>query len=250
MNIEQFSEENYNHVFDNLQDYILNKENIQKINFTKREKQQKKMVLPMQIKEKSTFFFPKEADTLFWCFYIMKYGLLNYQMINNRNIVFEKTKKIEYIEKLRKDKQSIKKYKFASLSNIESNLVNDMKINVSTFLTLCVIENINVFFIKKKMYYELELNDTNDIYILKTIDNEKYGFELILKSLDAYKNYIKQFYKIENMEKPIKAITYYKVSDLVDICIRFGIEIENKKENAPPKQKSKKELYESIILQL
>jgi hypothetical protein len=49
------------------------------------------------------------------------------------------------------------------------------------------------------------------------------------------------------MDKPIKTITYYKVSDLVDMCEKLSIEIIN---TTTKKNKSKKELYELIIQQL
>jgi hypothetical protein len=265
MNIENYIEKDYNHVLNDLQDYILNKENIEQITFFKRElvnkdnikkdvnKQQNdnnKTNNPTDQKKYTStkFFYPKEKDSLFWCFYIMKHGLLNYQMINNRNIVFEKKHKIDYIEKIRKEKHIIKNYKFASLCNIENNLVNDMKIDSFSFLTLCVIENINVIFIKNKTYYELQMNDSNDIYVIKINEKGQYGFETIQKiGNDVYETYKNNFYKIENIDKPVKSITYYKVSDLTDICVKLSVETKNKETG---KQKNKKELYESIIQHL
>ena len=43
-------------------------------------------------------YIPIEKDTLFWCFYIMKHGDLQYEMLDNKNIVVEKRNKIEYID--------------------------------------------------------------------------------------------------------------------------------------------------------
>ena len=51
-------------------------------------------------------------------------------------------------------------------------------------------------------------------------------------------------YNIENMSKPIKALSSYKVSELVDIAKKLGIETLNKTTN---KQKNKNEIYESLI---
>jgi hypothetical protein len=167
-------------------------------------------------------------------------------MINNRNIVFEKTKKIEYIEKVRKEKHVIKNYKFASISNIESNLVNDLIIDTFSFLTLCVIENINIIFLKKNTYYELKMNDGNDIFVINKNQNDKYGFKLIQKTDSKYEEYKNTNYKIENIDKTIKSITYYKVEELINICSKLSIESIHKS----GKQKSKKELYESIIQNL
>jgi hypothetical protein len=269
MNIEQYIEKDYNHVLNDLQDYILNKKNIDRFSLLRSDKKNdlnnnnnnnKKNVTPVKTEQLTnqttkinditkTFFYPREKDSLFWCFYIMKHELFNYQMLNmnNRNIVFEKTKKIEYVEKIRKEKHMIKNYKFASISNIENNLVNEMKLETFAFLTLCVIENMNVFVIQRNTYYELKMNDGNDVFVIKKNDGDKYGVEMIQKIDESYEKYRNQYYQIENMNKPFKAITYYKVNELVDICSKLCIETTDKKTG---KQKSKKELYESIIQNL
>jgi hypothetical protein len=246
MNIENYIDKEYNDVFNRLQDYMLNCENIK--NFSLLQKQNtnntnSKNKQPAKNVQTSNdrFFYPREKDSLFWCFYIMKNGLLNYQMIQHKNIVLEKNYKIEYIEKIRKEKHIIKNYKFASFTNIENNLVNDNKINISTFLTLCVVENINVMFIRRKTYYELFMNDSNDVYIVNLSENDKYGFELIQKN--ACDKIRDSFFRIDNIDKPLKSITYYKVNELIEICKKLLIDFN--KETG--KNKSKSELYESII---
>ena len=187
-------------------------------------------------------YIPIEKDTLFWCFYIMKHGDLQYEMLDNKNIVVEKRNKIEYIEKIRKDKQLIKTYKFTTLTNLENNLAHEDKINIGTFLSLCVFENINVLYVKNKTYFELLMNDDPAIYIVYQLENNKYGIE---QSTIANTTNIKNtLYKIDNVEKPIKAFTAYKLQELIDISIKLGFEIINKTSN---KSKNKKELYEDIV---
>jgi len=265
MNIENYIEKDYNHVCNKLQDYMLNKDNIQRFALLQEEKQnllkkedklQDKNTENNNVSKKdnnnnnnknNNFFYPRDKDSLFWSFYIIKNGLLNYQMIQNKNIVYEKGVKIDYVEKLRKEKQVIKPYKFDSLMNLENNLATDYKIGIPTFLTLCVIENINVIIVRKKTFYELLLNDTNDIYVINLSENDKYGFKHIVKNGEDYETYKNTFFRINNMDKPIKTITYYKVSELVDMCEKLSIEIVN---TTTKKNKSKKELYELIIQQL
>jgi hypothetical protein len=53
---------------------------------------------------------------------------------------------------IRKEKQTVKTYKFATLTHIENNLANDDIIDTKTFLTLCAIENLNVTFVKNKSF--------------------------------------------------------------------------------------------------
>jgi hypothetical protein len=74
-------------------------------------------------------------------------------MLDNINIVFEKKLKIDYVEKIRKEKQIVKLYKFATLTHLENQLANEEKIDLNTFFTLCAIENINVLYVCKKTYF-------------------------------------------------------------------------------------------------
>ena len=187
-------------------------------------------------------FTPNQKDTLFWCFYILKYGEANYEMLDNINIVLEKKLKIDYVEKIRKEKQIVKAHKFATLTHLENQLANEVKIDVSTFFTLCVIENINVLYVSKKIYFELLMND-DKIHIIHRLDNySKYGYEGIAQSkIELYRSTL---FKVDNVEKPVKTISSYKVSELVEFCSKLGIEICIKDTN---KNKSKKDLYESLI---
>ena len=197
------------------------------------------------INSNKNLFIPNDNDSLFWCLYIIKNGLNNYSQLNNRNLIIEKKFKIEYVERLRKEKQLIKQYKFDTMTNIENKLVNDNSIDINTFLTLCVLGNLNIFFIKNKTYFELNMNDSNNIYIVKFVsEKNKYGFEATNKdSLDDFRN---KYYKIDNISKPIKTLSSYKTQDLIDICNKLEIEIIDKN-SANNKTKSKKDLYEAII---
>jgi hypothetical protein len=241
----------YNDILNELQYYILNEYNInryldKKIKCVIKEKQ---TIIQCQKKIKNQIFVPTENDTLFWCFYIFKNGDSKYELMYNKNDIVARQIKIEYIDKIRKNKQTVKTYKFDSICNIESNLANDKSLNVKTFLTLCAIENMNILFIKNKTYYELYMNDSKSVYVVYCLNNKenknyigRYGFEI--NSTETVDNIKKSLYKIENVDKPIKSFSSYKVSDLIDICNKLAIEIKNEETG---KNKSKNELYELII---
>ena len=245
------SESQYNDVINKLHDYMLNENTIKRSlarrinnnfenNTEKSNKISRQNLVP--IKDKCNMFTPTQKDTLFWCFYILKYGENNYEMLDNINIVLEKKLKIDYIEKIRKEKQVVKSYKFATLTHLENQLANEEKIDLSTFFTLCVIENINVLYVCKKTYFELLMND-DKIHIIHRLDNySKFGYEGIEQSkIELYRSTL---FKVDNVEKPVKTISSYKVSELVEFCVKLGIEIYIKDTN---KNKSKKDLYESLI---
>jgi hypothetical protein len=207
-----------------------------------------KQINNKQIDKISQIFIPREQDSLFWCYYIIKYGDINYEMLQNKNIVTTKQLKINYVTKIRENKQILKTYKFDTISNIESNLANDSIITIKTFMSLCAIDNINIIFISKKTYYELLTNDSGIIYIIRELDNIKlkynkqYGYEIANENLlnEIHDSY----YKVDFIDKPIKCLSAYKVSDLINIANKLAIQTLNKETG---KNKTKNELYESII---
>lgn len=241
------NETNYNHVLKNLQDYMLNDSLVKRMTDLPNDLSNSNISIVEKsniVKKEKEYFIPKQKDTLFWCFYIMKNGIDKYDDLNETgiSIVTEKQLKIGFVEKLRKEKQLIKTYKFASNTHIESQLVNENKIDIATFLTLCVLENLNIVYLKKKTYYELLMNDSNDIHVVNFTDYGKFGYKL---SLNNDVNSIRTtLFKIDNIEKPVKALSAYKLCELVEYCTKLDIGIINEKTN---KKKNKNELYESLI---
>jgi len=245
----------------NYDNYILNENNMldylkYKINSIPKEKCFFKNDSQIKIKEnistkenlvKSHIFYPRENDTLFWCYFIIKNGDIKYETMNNKNLVITKQMKIELVNKIRENKQTVKTYKFDTISNIESNLANDNIINIKTILSLCAIDKINIIFITKNTYYELLMNDKESIYIIRELQsqnnyNKKYGFEVANNNvLEQIRNTL---YKIDNPDKPIKAVSSYKVNELIEIANKLAIETTNKETG---KNKSKNDLYELII---
>jgi hypothetical protein len=230
----------YNDVVTNLQHYMLDENNIRKSQIhIAVNKEQKKFVKPVTI-EKNSLFCPREKDTLFWCFYVMKHGDTSYEMLKHRNFIIEKKLKFEFIEQIRSDKQLIKTYKIATLTHLENNLANEERVDVKTFLNLCIIENLNVIYINKKTYFKLLMNDTNSIHVIHCLDNYKFGYEQKTISDDI----TSKLFLLDSIDKPIKAISAYKVQELVDICNTLSIETTCKESG---KTKSKKDLYELLI---
>ena len=238
----------YNDVLIDLQDYMLNEDNMIKALRMKIESTPKENIEVKQNKtNRQTLFIPNQQDSLFWCFYIIKNGDLKYETLNNKNSLLAKQMKIEMVDLIRKNKDIVKLYKFDTISNIESNLTNDNNLSVNVFLTLCAIENINIIYIKKNTYYEMLMNDSNIIYLVHENQTQskysnKCGYEL---ATEEQLNTIRiTFFKLNSIDKPIKSISAYTVDELIDICNKLVINIYN---NITGKQKSKKDLYESII---
>ena len=190
----------------------------------------------------------KEKDTLFWCYYIIKYGYDDYEMVN-QNFSVEKNLKIECINKIREDKELLKKYKLKR-SEIESELLNDEQISLKGFLAICIYNNINFLLIDNRKYYELIVNseigeDKPSCNIIKC-ERGKYTVD-ITDEVDVIENkltnYRNSYYKIDNLTKPIKAFSTYSLPDLLEICESLKISVTT----PDGKKMKKKELYTEIL---
>jgi hypothetical protein len=218
--------ENYMFTDDKLKSFVLTK---------KQEKEKILITVPKEtpIQAKKRVF--NDTDTLFWCYYEMKNGVGSYDLIEKKTIVTEKQMKISLVERLR---EATLLHKFAILSHVESKLTNDKAIDIPTFLTLCVLDELNIVFINKRTYYELILNSDRPIHYVCKLDY-KYGMDFSV-NLDEIR---KTFYKVDNIDKPIKAVSAYKLDQLFDMYQKISGGDDSVK-------KKKDDLYEAIMKKL
>jgi len=277
LNHSNHSSKDYNYVIKELQNYMLTDENINIRGFIKplpitpiNSLEQKPLPLPLSnLKKENNMSLPlkrekkeqeqeqgnciKEKDSLFWSFFTMVNGDVAYELLKPIHLVKEKKIKIEYIEKLRQNKVLLKQHKYATLIHIENQLLNETKIDLNTFFSLCVLENINIFYFYKKTFYELILDDSKPNFIVYRNNNNnnnnslKYTFEKMEEGSKLLEKYRKDWYKIDVLNKPIKGLSFYKLQELVDFCNKLNLDITNKETNKP---KKKQELYEALVQNL
>ena len=233
-------------ILKDLRIYSFNKTNLIKCinldnNFSsKQQRPQEKQQLENKKKQQNNdFFIPKQKDSLFWCWYIFKNGLNEYQSLPEKYFIIEKTKKIKFIEKIRKTtfnkKDKIKK------KDIELNLANDKKLNLKSLEAMLLCKHRNFIFINDKIYYE-NINEDNDkTCIIKYFKKEE-KFGLLINKEEIDKKYKKKLFIVENFLKPIKSISAYKSQEIRDICSKLNINVMK----TATKYKTKKNLYSLI----
>jgi len=143
----------------------------------------------------------------------------------------------------------LKKYKLKK-TEIESELLNDEKLTLKGFLAICIYNNINFILINNRKYYELtvtdEISDDIDECNIIKFENKNYSVditedkELIKNKIVTYRN---NYYKIDNLTKPIRAFSSYSLTDLHEICNNLQIKVTNE----TGKKLQKKELYTEIL---
>lgn len=178
----------------------------------------------------------KQGDSLFWCFYIMHHGFEHY---NGKTFQQEKDEKYMLIDKIRDNKDVLKKNKISNKDGeIEIDMANSSRICVKTFLALCAIFNIRLLFIQKQKafwFYDQDDDDTPIQFVVKYVD-DKATF-LFEENVQAIQD---SHFRWENIEKPIKSCSSFKHGELVDICQKLHLEYS-------PKM-NKTELYNLILI--
>jgi hypothetical protein len=208
-------------------------------------------------REKETIYKPKQKDSLFWCFYILKHGYSNYEMeINNQYFVVEKNEKFKYIELIRKKKDILKIHKIKPFTEIEDDLANKDKISIKTFFALCILENINVLLVDKRKIFEItciDIDETHPVNIVHRSNQFDHHIELNVTDEMLHK-YRDTYYKMSSFDATLKSMASYKTDELIDLCKKLNINIElNKKDldkmNLDKKKKmTKKDIYELLVL--
>ena len=174
-------------------------------------------------------------------FYILINGHEKFKTIKS-NFLEEKAIKIAYIQKVRENKSLMKEMKIKR-TEVEDELLNQQTIKIKTFLLLCAIEKQNI--IIKDKYKYLECINNVEIPNIEVIEktHDKYGLYIFdkKKQIELCREKLWNI-KILNFEKPLRAISNYKVADLREICESLNITIPNKTK--------KKDLYQLILLKL
>ena len=187
------------------------------------------------------FYIPEEKDSLFWCWFIFNNGFSEYEIVKKNYFVIEKEYKINFIAKIRQNKKILKQLK-VKMAEMEGNLSSDPMLDIKNLEPMLIIDEHNFTYMNDKIYYENILYPGNKNCIIKYFaEKDKYGIFLEEeKSLFEYRN---KLFIVDNILKPIKAISNYKAQELKDICKKLNIDIMK----TPTKTKTKKELYQLVI---
>ena len=135
---------------------------------------------------------------------------------------------------------NILKQQKLKISDYETSLLNSKKIDISTLCGLAAYNELNIIFIKEKIYYHFNFGNIDDVIIIYQ-EGKNYSCEI-----NPTKQFVEtihnNYYYVENTNKPIKGISTYKIDELIDICKKLGIKIQLES----GKKKSKKQLYTEI----
>ena len=201
----------------------------------------------------TNIYKPMKKDSLFWCFFILKYGFSKYEMeIGSQHFLVEKTEKYANIDLLRtkQNKDLLKINKIKPLSDLEDDLANKERISIKTFFALCVIEKMNILLVDNRKIYQSINNDSPIINVIhRNSKTYEHHIELNVNN-ETISEFREKYYNVSGFDNALKSMTAYKLDELHDICKQLNINIlENVKDtvNAKPKKLTKKDIYELIV---
>ena len=199
--------------------------------------------------DSDNYFFPREKDQLFWCFYVSMYGKDTYYDNKRKTFTIEHDMKIESIEKLRKLKDELKMYKIRR-NLVEDELLNSKKITTLGLHALCLLYKKNVLLVKKRTYIKFTHDLDNIEYKLENyhvifIDDDKYYIDYELNN-DKFLTIVNEYFHLENIDKPLKSPSSYSLKDLQNIATKLNLELQN----SNGKNLTKNQLYENILQKL
>lgn len=183
-------------------------------------------------------FSPYEKDKLFWCFYVFLYGFEEYELSRKSSFVIEKNFKIKTVEQLPTIKDKLKELKL-KITDVQDDLINQQTITIKGLQVLCLIHDISIIVIKDKTFYEIIVND-KPIKMIVTENNKTFiPNEMNEEKITYYRN---NYWKIDNVSKPLNGFSSYSLTELQDICKKLDISITTN-----GKKIQKKELYQNIL---
>jgi hypothetical protein len=197
---------------------------------------------------------PLKKDSLFWCFFILKYGYSKYEMdIGSQHFIIEKNEKFANIDLLRikENKDTLKIHKIKPLSDLEDDLANKERISIKTFFALCIINKMNILLVEGRKIYQSINNDSDIIHVVhRNSTTFEHHIELNVTQ-DMISKYRDTYYNVSGFDNALKSISSYTVDELHEICEQLNINIDAKSSivsNSGKKKKlTKKDMYELII---
>jgi hypothetical protein len=208
---------------------------------------------PVREQPKSSVFFPQRENSLFWCMFIAQHGYAEYEYIGKKYANRELQEKQLIADTMKKTPAVMKNTNHKITNIMCQEIISELIIvKPSSLLTLfafiayykkyviIVNGNTHMFFSFTKSN---ELNDMmisneqyENIIILEYKDSD-FGIELEVTK-EKIETIMQNTFRLESIEKPLKSISSYKVTELENIARLLQIKLET--------SVKKTELYEII----
>jgi hypothetical protein len=182
--------------------------------------------------KKSTFFNPRQQDTLFWCIYILMNGFNEYNEIQRNYGVVELDIKKKIADFLKDNQSKMKNtnYKITkvAIQEIMSELLTSQKMtSYECLIAMCVFYKINIIIVYPNDKIMLEFISSNDeeipFFILYKDVYGKYKVNTEKKSWKEVQEMKQTRVCLDNYLKPMKSISNYTIPYLEELATKLGV---------------------------
>jgi len=205
----------------------------------------KPVVVIEEKKPQSSIYFPDKKDTLFWCLYVAKNGIHEYEMINQgySNIeIAEKQKAMAFIKtQPSKLKNTNVKVTNVAIQEIMSDIITNTTLNVSTLIAMSLFYKRRIILTKDdKLYISIcPTDEYEQTLILHKNARGDYGVETDVTE-EKIKRIETEQYCLHRHDKPLDAISNFSSDELRKLSVRFGVD--------QTKKYKKAELYQETTI--
>jgi hypothetical protein len=181
----------------------------------------------------SSEFKPVNSDTLFWCAYAIHHGETGYWAIGNKYKNTEILEKQRIIEYIKRDPVQFKR-RFHKISNvgiqeIMAELMIDKKTSWKTFYAMAAYYGFNAIIVYENTYLEFSPICDESIHTYLFHRTKEGHVSVTLSPLTSDKIVDIKTGKIclgQTPDKPLKAVSNYKVDELITMAESIGLDIK------------------------
>jgi hypothetical protein len=180
-----------------------------------------------------TPFTPIKQDSLFWCAYTVHHGEADYWVIGNKYKNAELTEKQKMVDYINSDTTRFKR-RFPKMSNvgiqeIAAELMVDKKTSWKTFFAMCAYYEFRAIVVYENTY--LDFSPISDASISTYLFHRTKEGHISVLTEPLTEERIAEIKTThlcldQNPEKPLKAVSNYKVDELIDLAERLGVDIK------------------------
>jgi len=209
----------------------------------------KENILTFPKSDSLKYWIPDKPDTLFWSVFISVNGFVDYHQIGHlygKRILEEKMKIANWIrEKPKILKTSNYKFTNESIQETISEFMVDQTTSFKGLAALALYYKRSIYLLdeKRKIYLKFLSEDSSEpIYIYyHDFMRGSHKYKILTEDKEVDASFINDWFCLENVLKPLKAIGNYKVEELIVIANKLGVEV--------PVKSKKSEVYELIVKQ-
>lgn len=184
-------------------------------------------------------FIPEHDDALFWCLFIHKFGIEEYNLIGSKYKNYEIKEKMTIVQYLNENKNALKSMKITKTATQEimGKLMTNNTTDLQVVHGICAYYKLHIIVVcnSKKSYVEYNYSE-NDVSIENDILVVFKGNSLLSNSRCRYsikfgviaKDIINDFVRFVSFDKPFNGISTYKLPELEIIHEKLGLEIVKK----------------------